>query len=123
MKPYPRMSGITTLTSVIGVLTEIVRQREFDVKDFDNLKNRFLRGQSENAGSVTLTANAASTVVNHATATSDCHIAFTPLTSNAAVELAGGTMYVSSRGTQTFTITHDNNAQTDRDFTFEVIGL
>jgi hypothetical protein len=45
---------------------------------------------------------------------------FMPTTANAAAELA--TMFVSSRGKQTFTITHANNGQTDRTFKYVVIG-
>jgi hypothetical protein len=43
-----------------------------------------------------------------------------PTTANAAAEMDG--MFVSSRGKQTFTITHANNSQSDRTFKYVVIG-
>jgi hypothetical protein len=41
-----------------------------------------------------------------------------PTTANAAAEIGNGTIYVSSRGKQTATITHANNSQTDRTFAY-----
>jgi hypothetical protein len=77
-----------------------------------------LQGMTSAAGEVTLTANAASTVVTHAFASAGSHITLSPLTANAAAEIGNGTLYISSRGKGTFTITHANNAQADRTFTY-----
>lgn len=76
-------------------------------------------GFTRTGGTVTLTANAASTTVTNRKVSNAAHITLTPTTANAAAELA--TMYVSAR-TQgaSFTITHANNAQTDRTFTYEI---
>jgi len=82
--------------------------------------NRTIDGKLNSTGSVTLTASATSTVVAEARSGSDSVILFMPTTANAAAELA--TMFVSSRGKQTFTITHANNGQTDRTFKYVVIG-
>ncbi len=79
-------------------------------------------GGVNTVGSVTLTANAASTVVTDARAGADSVLVFDPTTANAAVELAGGAMRVSSRGDGTFTIAHANNAQTDRTFKYLIQG-
>jgi hypothetical protein len=49
-------------------------------------------------------------------------IVFTPTTANAAAEQGGGTMYLSARAKQGFTLTHANNSQTDRTFLYIVIG-
>jgi len=84
--------------------------------------NGAINGRTNAAASVTLTANAASTAVMDARVGSDSVIVFMPKTANAAAEVGAGTMYVSSRGKQTFTITHANNAQTDRDFEYSISG-
>lgn len=83
---------------------------------------RAMQGKLNNAGSVTLTANAASTDVVDERVGANSTICFTPTTSNAAAEVGNGTMYVSSKGSGTFTITHADNAQTDRDFDFLLCG-
>lgn len=78
------------------------------------------QGHLNNTGIVTLTANAATTVVTDKRAGGFSYIGFMPTTSNAAV--AKQTMYVSSQAKQTFTITHTNNAQADRTFTYTILG-
>ena len=75
-----------------------------------------LDGRSFNAGSVTLTASTATTVVSDRRAGVDSVITFMPKTANAAAEIGAGSMYVSARGDESFTITHASNAQTDRDW-------
>ena len=102
--------------------------------DFPNL-NRHLRaiydamtnvrhGKMDCCTEVTLRANQATTVLtfNHLSAQSIIH--FDPTTANAAAELYGATMYVTAanRGNGQCTITHANNAQTDRTFYVSVIG-
>lgn len=47
---------------------------------------------------------------------------FIPLTANAGTAFGAGTMYVSSRGPGTFTITHSSSAQVDRTFGFTTLG-
>jgi hypothetical protein len=90
--------------------------------------NSVMQGKTNNTGSVTLTANAATTVVQLAVGRlgTDTNIQFDPLTANAAAEKAAGTMYVTtanrSVANSRFTITHANNAQTDREFRFTLIG-
>ena len=77
-------------------------------------------GKLNCAGSVTLTASAASTAVTDANVGVNTVILLMPTTANAAAALA--TTYVSSRGDQTFTVTHANNAQVDRTFEYVAIG-
>jgi hypothetical protein len=72
------------------------------------------------AASVTLTANAATTVVPCLAMAASSHVFFSPRSANAAAEIGAGTMYVSSRGFRTFTISHANNAQADRTFSYIV---
>lgn len=84
--------------------------------------NRLGDGRSNATGSVTLTANQASTVVTERRVGTDSVINFMPTTANAAAEVGAGTMYVSAVTSGSYTITHANNAQTDRDFTYSVQG-
>lgn len=77
-------------------------------------------GRSDATGAVTLAAGATSTVVNPRNCAPQCAVFLFPKTANAAAALA--TTFVSSVGKQTFTITHANNAQTDRSFFYVAIG-
>lgn len=80
------------------------------------------QGRSNATVSATLTANAATTVVT----APNCGEGSVPLpvarTLHAAQELASGTMFVSAVANGSFTITHANNAQTDRIFGFACFG-
>ena len=106
--------------------TPTVPRRWFNVEEhlsrLSDTVNLILKGKTNNYGSVTLTANAASTVVTDPRAGIDTVPVFTPTTANASAEIGAGTMYVSARGNQTFTITHANNAQVDRTFLYTISG-
>lgn len=90
--------------------------------------NNIMKGRTNNVGTVTLTANVASTIVSLAKGqlSKDTAILFDPTTANGAAELYGGTMYILSANrsvtNKQFTITHANNAQTDRIFNYILIG-
>ncbi len=88
--------------------------------------NGMMRGRTNNYGTVTLTANSATTTVTLSKDRISIYsvIVFMPTTANAATEFGAGTMYVSATapGSNTFTITHVNNAQTDRSFRYAIIG-
>lgn len=81
-------------------------------------------GKLECVGELTLTANVASTAVTDIRVSPQSVIVWHPRTANAAAEMAAGTMYVTdaNMGNGSFTVTHANNAQTDRDFRYAVIG-
>lgn len=49
-------------------------------------------------------------------------ILFSPITANAAAEMAAGTLYVSSQTEGSAVLTHADNAQTDRTFNLVVLG-
>ncbi len=97
-------------------------------RDLAFVINQVLDGKLNALFEATLTAGAGSTVLTAANTSGvekvgpESFIFPMPLTANAATELAGGTMYVSSQGKQTLTITHANNGQVDRSFRFLVIG-
>lgn len=71
---------------------------------------------------VTLTANAASTTVTDARIRESSGLYLMPTTANAAAAL--GTTYISDSGRThgSVTITHANNAQTDRTFRVAILG-
>jgi len=79
-------------------------------------------GKLNSTSNVTLTANSTTTVIVDFRVGANSVILLSPITANAATEFASGGMYVSSTGKQTYTITHNNNAQTDRDFRVLVVG-
>jgi hypothetical protein len=85
-----------------------------------------MQGKTNNTDTVTLTANSTTTTVTLADGrlSNDTVIVFMPTTANAATEFGAGSMYISAKniGSNTFTITHVNNAQTDRTFSYALIG-
>lgn len=88
--------------------------------------NLLLQGKLNAVTTVTLTANTTTTTITDARITSSSFIGFMPKTANAAAALAN--LYVSaqmgSNGTVagSATLTHANNAQTDRTFNVLIIG-
>jgi len=88
--------------------------------------NGAMRGKTNNTGTVTLTANSATTTLTFSSGQigNDTVIHFMPTTANAATEFGAGTLYVSARNVAgaTFTITHVNNAQADRTFLYTLVG-
>lgn len=73
-------------------------------------------GRSNAVGTVTLTANSATSVVTALNVGADSRIFLMATTANAAAEAGGTALRISSVGSGTFTITHANNAQADRTF-------
>lgn len=82
------------------------------------------KGKLECVAELTLTANAASTVLTYRGLSPQSVLVFDPKTANAAAEIGNGTMYTTAanRGAGTWTITHANNAQADRSFQVAIIG-
>jgi len=81
--------------------------------------NFAIDGKTNNTGEVTLTANAASTAVTNNLCNVNSVILLQPKTANAAAALA--TTYCTA-GDGSFTVTHANNSQTDKEFKYVVIG-
>jgi len=71
-------------------------------------------------GTVTLTANAASTTLTDVRLTASSYIGLMPTTANAAGAIA--TTYIGTRAIGSATITHANNAQADKTFIYCIIG-
>lgn len=78
------------------------------------------QGHLQNTGSVTLAANAASTVVVEDRCGAMTFLGFMPLTANALS--AGPTVWVSSQSAGGFTITHANTASVDKSFRYCILG-
>ena len=79
-----------------------------------------LDGRTNGAGEITLTASATSTVVSDPRAGTDSVILFMPLTAAAAT--AQASIYVSSRGDGTFTVTHASDPAADQNFEYALYG-
>lgn len=102
--------------------TQKIAPTETDPRRLAIAINGIIDGRTDNYGSVTLTASTATTVVSEARVTDFSTINLTPVTANAAAELGAGGMYVSAKAIGSFTITHANNAQTDRTFDYSWSG-
>lgn len=83
-----------------------------------------IRGKLDNTGTFTLTANSAITTVTESAGRigENTIVIWMPITANAATAMAN--VYLSSQSVtnKTFTLTHTNNAQTDRTFSYMLIG-
>lgn len=88
-------------------------------RDIALLVNRLLVGQINSFGSVTLTQSASSTAITEPYIMDNSVILLMPTTANAAAALA--TTYITC-ATGVATITHANNAQTDKTFKFIALG-
>ena len=107
-----------------GDIRDIGDVQQYLVASHEGL-NRIRRGRIECVTEVTLTANASSTVLYDRRLSPQTFLGFDPRTANAAAELAAGTMYVTDANRTTkgqVTITHANNAQTDRTFFVSILG-
>lgn len=93
--------------------------QERDLSKFAVSLQQLASGRSNAAGVVTLRANETTTTVNTDNCAAGSAIVLTPNTANAATAL--GSSYVTAAN-KSFTITHVNNAQTDRTFTYAIQG-
>ncbi|MGI9490503.1 MAG: hypothetical protein ACR2RF_32340 [Geminicoccaceae bacterium] len=82
--------------------------------------NLLAQGKLLSTGEVTLTASSATTTLTDDRIGTNSFIGFMPTTANAATEIA--TLFVTNRDKGTATLNHANNAQTDRDFVYCIIG-
>jgi hypothetical protein len=90
-----------------------------DLKQVIDQSNRLER-KTNIKGRVTLAINTTQTVVIELQMGFTSAVALTPMTANAAAELASGACFISAYGPGTFTITHRNLAQADRTFSYLV---
>jgi|SRR6185436_5694343 len=79
-------------------------------------------GRQDSVGDVTLRANQATTVVSFPNCSTDCRVFLFPQTANAAAAVATTYILRANILRRQFTISHANNAQTDKTFSFLCIG-
>lgn len=104
----------------VGILSESASR--VWVRQVAETTNNILQGKLNATLLVTLGHDSASTTVIDSRISAFSALLFTPLTANAAAELAAGALYVSERKQGQATIAHQNSAQTDRDFNMLIIG-
>ena len=81
------------------------------------------QGKVLSTGEVTLTANQATTTLSDERIGTSSYIGMAQaLTANAAAEQGNGTMFIGTQTKGSATITHANNAQTDRTFRYVILG-
>lgn len=95
---------------------------EKDIARIVRAVRQLAEGRSNAVGTFTLTANAASTVVTAVNCGAGSSVLAFPTTANAAAEIGNGTMYIGTVANGSFTVTHANNAQTDRIFMYAALG-
>jgi hypothetical protein len=79
-------------------------------------------GRSNGVGTVTLVTSTTTTAVTDTNCASGTTPILVPATAHASAEFGNGTIYVSAVANGSFTITHANNAQTDRTFYYALMG-
>lgn len=106
------------------VISEDPKSIRSVIRAIARVVNRTLQGKTNNHATVTLDTSTTTTTVTDERVTFQSKIYFDPMTANAATELYGATMYVleANRQNGEFTITHANNAQSDRTFGYVVVG-
>ena len=87
-----------------------------------NAVRQLMQGRSNAAGSITLAASAPITTVSAPNCAPGAQVFLFPRTPHAAAELAAGTCWVSAVAAGAFTVTHANNPQTDRTFSYVCLG-
>lgn len=93
-----------------------------DIRRVVETVQNLLRGKLNAVTTLTLAANVATTTLTDSRIGGESHIALTPTTANASAEIGAGTIYVSARAKGSATVTHANNAQTDRSYSVLIIG-
>jgi hypothetical protein len=93
---------------------------EKDLSKYALSLQQLAAGRSNATGSVTLAAGVTSTTVTPPNCGPQSAVFLFPKTANGAAALA--TTFINSVGKQSFTISHANNAQTDRSFFYVCLG-
>lgn len=105
-----------------AIFREFIALARAEPQEMREKVNELLRGKLNTVEEITLTANQASTTITDELVSPNSHISLEATTANAAAEKAAGTMWVSTYGDGTYTVTHANNAQADRTFRVNVTG-
>lgn len=89
-------------------------------RELANVLNNVLQGKLNNTGTMTLTANAASTTLTDPRIGANSTVLVMATTSNAAGALSG--LYFDTFGDGSCVAHHANDAQTDKTFRYAVLG-
>jgi len=100
----------------------VLARDERDLKKFALAIQQLAQGRSNATGACTLAASASSTTVAAQNCGAGSVVLLSPRTAHAAAEVAAGTCYISAVALGSFTVTHANNAQTDRTFGYVCLG-
>ncbi len=98
----------------------VLNSDEKDLRKIVFQHNEVTRGRSNATGSVTLTVSSTTTDVTAQNCAAGSQVFLSPMTANAAAAVAS--TYISAVANGSFTITHANNSQTDRDFGYVCLG-
>lgn len=90
------------------------------LREIAGVLNNVLKGKLNCTGTFTVTANAATTTLSDPRIGANSVIHVMPQTAHAAAEI--GTLYFTAFGDGSCTVNHANSAQTDRTFSYAVIG-
>ena len=90
------------------------------IRDLARAVEAILRGNVNSGGAVTLTASSTTTVISNHLISPDSILILTPTTATAAAAMAS--VYQTVTGKNEITLTHNNTADTDRDFKYVVLG-
>lgn len=89
-------------------------------REIASVLNNVVQGKLNNVGTLTLTANAASTTLTDARIGAKSTVLLMPTTANAAGALT--TTYFDTFSDGSCTVHHANNAQADKTFRYAVVG-
>lgn len=92
-------------------------------RHIDWLFRQPMAGKWNAVGTVTFTANAATTTYNDPRIGGESYIGLMPTTANAAADVGSATsIWITARGDGTCTINHPNNANVDKTFITVIVG-
>jgi hypothetical protein len=100
----------------------VLAPEEKNQRKINTAINQLAQGRSNAVGRVTLLANVSATIVQAETCGQASVVLLSALTAHSAAELGNGTIFVSAVSAGAFTLTHANNAQTDRVFGYVCLG-
>lgn len=100
----------------------LLRRGEKDLQRIVDAVVQLSEGRQNSVGDVTLRANQATTVVSFPNVSTDSRVFLFPKTANAAAAIATTYILAANILNGSFTITHANNAQADKTFSYLCIG-
>ncbi len=103
-------------------MTRLLQPAGGSAREVAEAVNQALRGKINSVGTVTLTAGAATTTVANAFVSKSSAILFAAQTANAAAIAEPYVTQANITDGTSFVITHANNGNTDKTFSYVVLG-